>query len=181
MHRMAQALGAGLGAQALRPRIVHASIRCTGVLNACWSERTGTTPLRGVAVAGRFPPHRPRSDPAMSQRPPRAKLLEPVLKAGGVSGRRRAGRTRRADRAGRVARERASGSAHRETPGGSVDGAVRDCGAAAVSGAIFRVHAVANPAAGPPFSEPHFTLMQSLAERAALALHQAELLHLQLE
>ena len=119
----------------------------------------------------------PRDEPAHDAR----EVTRTGAQGGGVSGRRRAGRTRRADRAGRVARERGGGSAHRETPGRSVDGAVRDRGAAAVSGAIFRVRAVANPAAQPPFREWHFTLMQSLAEQAALALYQAELLHLQLE
>lgn len=41
--------------------------------------------------------------------------------------------------------------------------------------------AVTNPAGDRPFSDADFTLMKSLAEHAALALHNAEFLHLQLE
>ena len=43
------------------------------------------------------------------------------------------------------------------------------------------VLAVANSADGEPFTAADFSLMQSLAEQAALALHNAEFLHFQLE
>jgi sigma-B regulation protein RsbU (phosphoserine phosphatase) len=46
---------------------------------------------------------------------------------------------------------------------------------------FFGVLAVTNPAGDQLFSEADFTLMQSLAEQAALALHNAEFLNLQIE
>jgi phosphoserine phosphatase RsbU/P len=46
---------------------------------------------------------------------------------------------------------------------------------------FFGVLAVTNPAGDQLFNEADFTLMQSLAEQAALALHNAEFLHLQIE
>jgi sigma-B regulation protein RsbU (phosphoserine phosphatase) len=46
---------------------------------------------------------------------------------------------------------------------------------------FFGVLAVTNPAGDQRFNEADFTLMQSLAEQAALALHNAEFLHLQIE
>lgn len=45
---------------------------------------------------------------------------------------------------------------------------------------FFGVLAMTNPAGEQPFQESDFTLMQSLAEQTALALHNAEFLHLQL-
>src|SRR5204862_4191269 len=46
---------------------------------------------------------------------------------------------------------------------------------------FFGVLAVTNPAGEQLFNEADFTLMQSLAEQAALALHNAEFLNLQIE
>ena len=46
---------------------------------------------------------------------------------------------------------------------------------------FFGVLAVTNPAGDTLFNEADFTLMQSLGEQAALALHNAEFLHLQIE
>jgi sigma-B regulation protein RsbU (phosphoserine phosphatase) len=46
---------------------------------------------------------------------------------------------------------------------------------------FFGVLAVANPANGRPFTATDFELVKSLAEQAALALHNAEFLHLQIE
>jgi sigma-B regulation protein RsbU (phosphoserine phosphatase) len=46
---------------------------------------------------------------------------------------------------------------------------------------FFGVLAVANSADGEPFTQTDFSLMQSLAEQAALALHNAEFLHFQIE
>src|SRR6202451_528933 len=59
MPLMADALGEGLTRQELRQRVVHASILCTGALSSCIFERTGRHTMRGVAIEGLFPPHRP--------------------------------------------------------------------------------------------------------------------------
>src|SRR5690348_8847930 len=59
MHHMVEALGEGLSREQLLQRIVHASILCSGALSACVFERTERNTMRGVAVEGLFPPHRP--------------------------------------------------------------------------------------------------------------------------
>lgn len=81
MHLMTEALGEGLARQELQQRIVHASILCTGALSACIFERTDNNTMRGVAVEGLFPPHRPLADAAGTNPPTRAKFIEQVLKS----------------------------------------------------------------------------------------------------
>src|SRR5476649_2320577 len=76
MHLMAEALGEGLTRQELHQRIVHASILCSGALSACIFEQTDHDTMRGVAVEGLFPPHRPLTDAARSKLTTRAKFLE---------------------------------------------------------------------------------------------------------
>jgi phosphoserine phosphatase RsbU/P len=81
MHLMAEALGEGLSRQELHQRIVHASILCTGALSACIFERTPANTMRGVAVEGLFPPHRPLPDHVKGKLTTRAKFIEQVLKS----------------------------------------------------------------------------------------------------
>jgi sigma-B regulation protein RsbU (phosphoserine phosphatase) len=80
MHRMAEAPGEGLGAEALRQRIVPASILCSGALSACMFERTERNTLRGVVVEGLFPPPRRLADAAPGGLATRARFIEQVLK-----------------------------------------------------------------------------------------------------
>src|SRR5580698_9161718 len=81
MHLMAEALGEGLTRQELRQRIVHAAILCTGALSACIFERTAANTLRGVAIEGLFPPHRPLPDHVKGKLTTRAKFIEQVLRS----------------------------------------------------------------------------------------------------
>ena len=81
MHLMAEALGEGLSRQELHQRIVHASILCTGALSACILEKTSGNMMRGVAVEGLFPPHRPLPDHVKGKLTTRAKFIEQVLKS----------------------------------------------------------------------------------------------------
>src|SRR5688572_27324809 len=62
MHLMTEALGEGLSRQELQQRIVHAAILCTGALSACIFEKTVRNTMRGSAVEGLLPPHRPRGE-----------------------------------------------------------------------------------------------------------------------
>ena len=181
MHLMAEALGEGLSAQALRQRIVHASILCTGALSACLFERTERNTMRGVAVEGLFPPHRPLSDVAMDRLATRAKFIEQVLRAEEFPvGEGLVGRVARTGRGELLADATADPAIvkHRDAAL-----AVRSVIAVplAFRDRFFGVLAATNPAGDEPFSESDFTLMQSLAEQAALALHNAEFLHLQIE
>lgn len=181
MHHMTEALGEGFGREQLHQRIVHASILCTGALSACIFERTERETMRGVAVEGLFPPHRPVPPDLSDRRATRAKFIEQVLKSEefpiseGIVG--RVARTRRAELLADAASD--PQMVKHEDPALAVRSVI-------VAPLLFRerffgVLAVANPAGDQPFGESDFTLIQSLAEQAALALHNAEFLHLQLE
>ena len=181
MHHMTEALGEGLSPQELHQRIVHASILCTGALSACIFEQTDRQTMRGIAIEGLFPPHRPLTDELGGKFATRAKFIEQVLRseefplAEGI--------------VGRVAQ---TGRGELLVDATADPRMVRhDDPALAVRSVIvvplrfrarfFGVLAVTNPAGDQLFTEADFTLMQSLAEQAALALHNAEFLHLQIE
>lgn len=181
MHLMTEALGEGLSRQELHQRIVHASILCTGALSACIFEKTPRDTMRGIAVEGLFPPHRPLAEAVKGRLGTRAKFIEQVLKSEefpigeGI--------------VGRVARTRQGELLVDATSDPKM--VKHDDPALAVRSAIvvplvfrdrfFGVLAVTNPVGDELFDEADFTLMQSLAEQAALALHNAEFLHLQIE
>ena len=181
MHLMAEALGEGLGRQELHQRIVHASILCTGALSACIFERTAADTMRGVAVEGLFPPHRPLPELVRNGLTSRAKFIEEVLRSEEFPiGQGIVGRVATTGRGELI-----------------VDAAadprivVHDDPALAVRSVIavpmtfrdrfFGVLVVTNPADDRAFTEMEFSLLRSLGEQAALALHNAEFLHLQLE
>lgn len=178
MHLMTEALGEGLSRQELQQRIVHASILCTGALSACIFEQTARHTMRSIAVEGLFPPHRPVRQEGSEPFPTRAKFIEAVLRSeefpvgeGAVG---RVAQTRR----GELLADAASDPrmVKHDDPALAVRSVI-------VVPLVFRdrffgVLAVTNPAGDAFFTESDFTLMQSLAEQAALALHNAEFLHL---
>ncbi len=178
MHLMTEALGEGLSRQELQQRIVHASILCTGALSACIFEQTARHTLRSIAVEGLFPPHRPLRQEGREPFPTRAKFIEEVLKAeefpvgeGAVG---RVAQTRRGELLADAAAD--PRMVKHDDPALAVRSVI-------VVPLVFRdrffgVLAVTNPAGDALFNESDFTLMQSLAEQAALALHNAEFLHL---
>jgi sigma-B regulation protein RsbU (phosphoserine phosphatase) len=181
MHLMAEALGEGLSPEELRQRIVHASILCTGALSACIFERTALDMMRCVAVEGLFPPHRPIPDHVKAKLATRAKFIDQVLRAeefpvgDGIAG--RVAETGRgelisdATKDPRIVRHDDPSLAVRSVI--AVPMTFRD--------RFFGVLTVANPVDDGHFGEKELTLMQSLAEHAALALHNAESLNLQIE
>jgi sigma-B regulation protein RsbU (phosphoserine phosphatase) len=181
MHLMAETLGEGLARDELHQRIVHASILCTGALSACLFESRPGGGLRGVAVEGLFPPHRPLAEVGAPAGSTRAKFIEQVLKSEaiavgeGVVGRVAATREGEliadAEADLRIYRHRDPALAVRSLI--AVPMAFRD--------RLFGVLAVANPVDDRSFTPLEFSLMASLAEQAALALHNAEFLNLQIE
>jgi phosphoserine phosphatase RsbU/P len=181
MHLMAEALGEGLGRQELLQRIVHASILCTGALSACIFERTPANTMRGVAVEGLFPPHRPLPEAIKRKLTSRAKFIEQVLRSEEFPlGEGIVGRVANTARGELIADAAADPLIVKH-----------DDPALAVRSVIavplvfrdrnFGVLAVTNPADDRAFTEMEFSLMRSLAEQAALALHNAEFLNLQIE
>lgn len=181
MHLMTEALGEGLSIEALRQRIVHAAIVCTGASSGCFFEKTKRETMHSVAVEGLFPPHRPLPDEAKAGMTTRAKFIEQVLKAEefpiseGIVG--RVARTRRAELLEDA--ETDDRIVKHDDPALAVRSVI-------VVPLVFRerffgVLAVTNPAGRRRFNEDDFRLMESLAEQAALALHNAAFLHLQME
>ncbi|MFT3782443.1 MAG: SpoIIE family protein phosphatase [Nibricoccus sp.] len=181
MHHMAQALGENPRRDELYQRIVHASILCTGALSACIFERTSENMMRGAALEGLFPPHRPLPESVKGRLTSRAKFIEQVLKSESFP----VGE-------GVVGRVADTGKAELITDAASDPRIVKhDDPALAVKSVIavplvfrdrfFGVLAVTNPADGQPFNETDLSLVQSLAEQAALALHNADYLSYQIE
>jgi sigma-B regulation protein RsbU (phosphoserine phosphatase) len=181
MHHMSEALGEGLGRQELHQRIVHASILCTGALSACIFVETPDKMMRGVAVEGLFPPHRQLPEAVKDKLTTRAKFIQQVLKSeefpvgegivGGVARTRVGEFIANAGADPRIVKHDDPALVVRSVI--AVPMAFRD--------RFFGVLAVANPADGREFTATELSLMQSLAEQAALALHNAEFLHLQIE
>ncbi len=181
MHHMVEALGEGLTREALHQRIVHAAILCSGALSACLFEKTEDGKMRSAAVEGLFPPHRPLPAAVREKLATRARFIEQVLKTeafpaneGIVGAVVQTGRGQLIADAAADARV-----VLHEDPALKVRSLIavplqfRD--------RFFGVLAVANSADGEPFTLTDFSLMQSLAEQAALALHNAEFLNFQIE
>ncbi len=181
MHHMVTALGEGLDATALRQRIVHAAILCSGALSAAIFERTENGRMRSVAVEGLFPPHRPLPSGQQDKLATRARFIEQVLKSeefpehegvvGAVVTSGQGQLIENAEDDPRIVRHD--------------DLALKVRSVIAVPirfrESFFGVLAVANSADGGPFTQNDFILLQSLAEQAALALHNADLLSMQVE
>jgi len=181
MHLMAEALGEGLSRQELHQRIVHASILCTGALSACIFERTADNKMRSVAVEGLFPPHKPLPDHVKGKLTTRAKFIEQVLRSeefpvgDGIVG--RVAETGRAELIADATLD--PDIVKHDDP----NLAVRSVIAVPMTfrDRFFGVLVVANPVDNRLFTEMEATLMQSLAEQAALSLQNAEALNLQIE
>jgi phosphoserine phosphatase RsbU/P len=181
MHLMSEALGEGFGRQELHQRIVHASILCTGALSACIFEQTPANTMRGVAVEGLFPPHRRLPEAIKDKLTTRAKFIQQALKSeefpvgegivGGVAQSRRGEFVANAAADPRIVKHDDPALVVRSVI--AVPLIFRD--------RFFGVLAVANPADGREFTATELSLLQSLAEQAALALHNAEFLTLQIE
>jgi sigma-B regulation protein RsbU (phosphoserine phosphatase) len=181
MHLMAEALGEGLSRQELHQRIVHASILCTGALSACIFERTADDKMRSVAVEGLFPPHRQLPDHVKGKLTTRAKFIEQVLRSEEFPvGEGIVGRVAQTGRAELIADASLDpGIVKHDDP----NLVVRSVIAVPMTfrERFFGVLVVANPVDNRLFTELEATLMQSLAEQAALSLQNAEALNLQIE
>ena len=181
MSHMAEALAENPRREDLYQRIVHASILCTGALSACIFERTPDDMMKGAALEGLFPPHRPLPEAVKGRLTSRAKFIEQVLKyetfpvGEGVVGRVAA--TGKAELIADAAAD------PRIVKHDDLSLVVKSVIAVPLTfrDRFFGVLAVANPADAQPFTETDFSLVQSLAEQAALALHNAEFISFQIE
>ena len=181
MHHMAVALGEGLSREDLNQRIVHASILCSGALSGCMFERTEVNTMKGVAIEGLFPPHRPLPEAVRDQLTTRARFIAEVLKSEEFPvGEGIVGRVAETGRAELIAE---AGSDPRVVKHDDPALQVRSVIAVpmAFRDQFFGVLVVANPVENRAFTQTEFSLIQSLGEQAALALHNLDFLHLQIE
>lgn len=181
MHNMVDAVGDRLSRDELFQRIVHASILSTGALSACIFEKGADNLMRGVAVEGLFPPHRPIADAEKLKMGSRAKFIEQVLKSESFP----VGE-------GVVGRVAATGQGELIVNAADDPRVVKHDDPALVVRSVIAapilvrrrligVLCVCNAADGLPFNETDYSLVAALAEQAGLAVHNADFINLQVE
>ncbi len=181
MHNLVTAIGEGVERGELFRRIAHTAIQSTGAMSACVYERVEHGKLRGAAVEGLFPPQRRQI--RLDDEPPstRARFLEKILcseilePGEGV--------------VGEVARTGKPVIIHEAATDPRIPRHTDP--ALAVRSIIFSpmqfndqligVLVVANPATGLPFSETDFSLVNSLAEQASLAVRNSDVMNLRID
>jgi sigma-B regulation protein RsbU (phosphoserine phosphatase) len=180
VHNMVEAIGEGVTRQELFERVVHAAILSTGALSACIFERQDNL-IRGVAVEGLFPPHRPLPESSRVKITTRAKFIEQILKS-------------EVFKVG----EGLVGAVAKSGQGILIENALEDprvirhedlsleVRSVIVVPILFRersigVLAIVNPSDGGSFGETDFSLAISLAEQAGLAIHNLDLMASQIE
>lgn len=179
MHHMVEAIGEGVDRAELFRRVVHAAVLSTGAMSACMFERDGQR-LRGVSVEGLFPPQRPVPESARAGAT-RVKFLENILRSESFE-----------------IGEGLIGSIARNGQGILIENARTDPRVVkhddpslqtnsfigvpvSFRDRLIGVLAIVNPADGGSFGEMDFSLARSLAEQAGLAIHNLDLMALQLE
>jgi len=181
MHTMVDAVGERLPREELFQRIVHAAILSTGALSACIFEKGADNLMRGVAVEGLFPPHRPIPDAQRLRLGSRARFIEEVLKSESFP----VGE-------GVVGRVAATGRGELVTSAADDPRIVKHDDAAlmvrsviaapiTVRRRLIGVLCVCNASDGLPFTETDYSLVEALAEQAGLAVHNADFLALQMD
>lgn len=181
MHTMVDAVGERLSRDELFQRIVHASILSTGALSACIFERGADDMMRGVAVEGLFPPHRPIPDTQRMQMGSRAKFIAQVLRSESFPvGEGIVGRVAATGRGELVVNAPGDPRIVKHDDPALV---VRSVIAAPimVRSKLIGVLCVCNAADGLPFTETDYSLVEALAEQAGLAVHNADFVALEVE
>lgn len=180
MHNMVEPIGHGVTRQELLKRMMHASILSTGALSAAVYERRDEQ-LHGVAVEGLFPPQRPGADLGRAHQPNRTKQIEKVMRS-------------EVFRVG----EGLIGQVARTGSGVLISNARQDPRVIQYEDPTMQIHsiiivpvcfrdntlavlALANPADGSSFSETDFSLARYLADQAAMAVHNLDLMEMQIE
>ena len=181
MHNLVAAIGEGVERGELFRRIAHTAVLSTGAMSACVYERVERDRLRGTAVEGLFPPQRrlpqtPEEHPATRARFLENTLRSEVLEPGeGIVG--------EVACTGKPVLIRNAVNDPRITRHADPALAVRSVIYSPIkfNDELIGVLAVANPANGLPFTETDFSLVNSLAEQAALAVRNSDVMHLRIE
>ncbi len=181
MHNLVEDIGEGMSREQLFKSMVHAAILSTNALSACVFNRTSDDKLQGVAVEGLFPPQKELPKTSTDKLSTRAKFIEQVLKSevyemgegiiGSVAKSGKPVLIEDATQDPRVVQHTDSSLMVRSL---------------IVAPITFRkeligVLAVANPSDGMAFTETDFSLVESIAEQAGMAIHNADLMKIQIE
>lgn len=180
MHSMVESIGEGVDRNELFKRVVHSAILSTGAMSACVFERTGNQ-LRGVAIEGLFPPHRPLPQHARERISTRTKYLEQVLRAEVFDvGEGLVGNAALSGEGLFIEDARNDPRVVKHDDPALV---VRSVIVVPISFRQFNIGvlAIVNPSDGLSFGETDFSLAKSLAEQAGLAIHNLDLMALQIE
>jgi sigma-B regulation protein RsbU (phosphoserine phosphatase) len=181
MHNLAVAIGEGVDRKDLYQRIAHTAVMTTGALSACVYEKLTNGKLQSIASEGLFPPQRkikPTSDDASSTR---ARFLEKILASEILE-----------DGEGIIGEVAKTGKAV-YVPQANLDPRViKHVDQSLVLRSLIYspllhddqtlgVLVVANPTNGLPFTETDLSLVNSLAEQAALAIKNSDAMNLRVD
>ena len=181
MHDIAEAIGTGVERRELFQRVVHTAILSTGALSACVFEKTAQDKLVGVAIEGLFPPQYPLPQDFGGKETTRTKFIEKVMRSEVIEiGRGLIGSIAESDRGILIA------DAENDPRIVLHEDTALQVRSMIVTPIHIRernigVLAVANPVGSRAFNETDFSIVQSLAEQAGLAIHNADLMALQIE
>ncbi len=181
MHNLAVAIGEGVERKDLYQRIAHTAVMTTGALSACVYEKLKNGKLQSIASEGLFPPQRKFKTSLEDPSSTRARFLEKILASEILE-----------DGEGIIGEVAKTGKAV-YVPQASIDPRVvkHDDPSLVLRSLIYSplihddqilgVLVVANPTNGLPFSETDLSLVNSLAEQAALAIKNSDAMNLRLE
>lgn len=180
-HNLVQAISGGAKRAELYQKIVHSAILSTGALSACLFELNENKSLTGVSTEGLFPPQKPIKNTFNKKSKTRARLIEKILQSesfelgegliGSVATSQKAILIANAEKDPRVVKH--------QDPALAVKSII-------IAPILFRknllgVLSVANPADSIPFDANDLSLVESLAEQAGMAIHNANLMNLLIE
>ena len=183
MHNLAVAIGEGVDKKDLYQRIAHTAVLTTGAMSACIYEKNLSGRLQGVAVEGLFPPQRAIKN--QLEQPDnfssRARFLEKILNSEVLE--EGEGIVGQVSKTGKpVFIEKASNDPRlvkHSDPSLSIRSIIFS--PLVHDDKIIGVLVVANPTNGLPFSETDFSLVNSIAEQAALAIRNSDAMNLRIE
>ena len=181
MHNLAVAIGEGVQRKDLYQRIAHTAVITTGAISACVYERMQNGKLQSIATEGLFPPQRKIKASLSDTSTTRARFLErilasEILEAGeGIVG--------EVAKTGKPVYVPHAQNDPRVVKHDDPSLILRSLILSPLihNDQIQGVLVVANPANGMPFSETDLSLVNSLAEQAALAIKNADAMNLRVE
>ena len=180
MHNLAVAIGEGVARKELCQRIVHTAVITTGAMSACVYEKLGNGKLQGIATEGLFPPQRKMRDSLGEESTTRARFLEKILSSEVLEeGEGIVGEVAKTGKPVFVANAQNDPRIPKH-PDPAL--AIRSMVYSPLihDDSILGVLVVANPSSGLTFSEMDLSLVNSLAEQAALAIKNSDAMNLRL-